>query len=52
MFFFNDKYINNNNRVSAQDEHRHVNEELQNKGAVYIRNTNEIPKQTLPNRDL
>jgi hypothetical protein len=52
FFFLNNKYIINNNQVSAQDEQRPINEELQNKGAVYIRNTNEILKQTLPNRDL
>jgi hypothetical protein len=52
LFFLNGKYIIDNNQVSAQDEQKPVNEELQNKGAVYIRNTNEIPKQTPPNRDL
>jgi hypothetical protein len=33
-FFLNGKYIFNNNQVSAQDEQKPVNKDLQNKGAV------------------
>jgi hypothetical protein len=44
-FFLNGKYIINNNQVSAQGEQRSINEELQNKDAVYKRNTSEIPNK-------
>jgi hypothetical protein len=44
VFFFNGKYIINKNQIFAQDEQRSVIEGLQNKGAVYKRNTNENTK--------
>jgi hypothetical protein len=43
-FFLNGKYIINNKQVFAQDEQRPVKEGLQNKGAVYMRNTNKNTK--------
>jgi hypothetical protein len=41
LFFLNSKYIIIRNQISAQDEQRSVEEKLQDKGAVYRRNTSE-----------
>jgi hypothetical protein len=44
FFFWTANILYNNNQVSVQDEQRPVNEELQEKGAVYKRHTNENTK--------
>jgi hypothetical protein len=51
-FFFNRKYIINNNVISVQDEQRSVNEELQNKTPYISGTPMKIPKQTPPKRSL